>query len=44
MEGQKRLQALFLTLKEKYNETENMLEKVEEKSLAWVGEAQTEKS
>lgn len=31
MEGQKRLQALVLALKEKYKETENTLKKAEEK-------------
>lgn len=37
------MQALVLALKEKFKQMENMLKKVEEKSLVWVGEEQTEK-
>lgn len=43
MEGQKRLQALFLALKEKYKESKNMMKKVEEKSLVWWGKHKQKK-
>lgn len=37
------MQGLVLALNEKFKQMENMMKKVEEKSLVWVGEEQTEK-
>lgn len=45
MEGQKRLQGLFIALKEKYKESESMLGKKKNRGkknqTCWVGKAQT---